>query len=65
MYVGLKLTSLLDKIYIIQCAYIGQKFCIWATLGYFLLNQFLPKKAASTQFVVGILRFQMWFDVNV
>ncbi len=32
----------------IQCDQMGRNFAIWATLGYFLLNQFLPKQAVST-----------------
>jgi hypothetical protein len=31
-----------------QCDQIGQNLAIWATLGYFLLNQFSPKQAVST-----------------
>jgi len=31
-----------------QCDQIGRNFAIWATLGYSLLNQFLPKQAVST-----------------
>jgi hypothetical protein len=47
-----------------QCDQIGWNFAIWASLGYFLLNQFSPKQAASKHsFALGILRFQIWFDV--
>ncbi len=28
-----------------QCDQIGRNFAIWATLGYFLANQFSPKQA--------------------
>ncbi len=45
-----------------QCDQIGRYFSIWATLGYFLLNKFLPKQ--TSRFVV-IIRFQTWFDVDI
>jgi hypothetical protein len=32
-----------------QCDQIGQYFATWATLTYFLLNQFSPNQAVSTQ----------------
>jgi hypothetical protein len=32
-----------------QCDQIGRNFATWAVLGYFLLNQFLPKQAVSTR----------------
>jgi len=32
-----------------QCDQIGRKFSIWATLGYFLLNQLSPKQVVSTR----------------
>jgi hypothetical protein len=41
------------------------QFATWVTLGYFLLNQFSPKQAVSTHgFLLGILRFQIQFDVS-
>jgi hypothetical protein len=45
---------------------LGKIAPFWATLTSFLLNQFSPKpKCFNSWFVVGISRFQPWFDANV
>jgi hypothetical protein len=60
-----------------QCDQFGQNFTIWANLRYFLLSQFSPKQAVSTQgllqvflgFKCGLvqmfLTFKLNFSVNI
>ncbi len=60
------LTVVFTNVQLKQCDQIWRNLAIWPTLGYFLLNLFFTlTNRFHTLFVVGILRFQMWFDVDV
>jgi hypothetical protein len=55
-----------NTIYYNQCDQIGRNFAIWATLGYYLLNQFSPKhlnKQFQHMFWAFKLTFSRYFDI--